>query len=97
MHAFKGNRSKRIWMFSTKAAPISLELIFGSAHTNASKLTGLNDKEKDPSHPEEDAASLNAIEVYGLRKNFGGSKGCCGRSLICSGAYDCCSCRAAKR
>jgi len=38
----------------------------------------------------------NAIEVYGLKKNYGGSKGCCGRSLICSGAYDCCSCRAQK-
>ncbi len=39
----------------------------------------------------------NAIEVYGLKKNFGGSNGCCGRSVVCSGAYDCCSCRAMKR
>lgn len=41
-------------------------------------------------------AARNAIEVYGLRKKFGGSKGCCGRSLVCCGACDGCSCRATK-
>eukprot|EP00197_Chlamydomonas_leiostraca_P014447 CAMPEP_0202859992 /NCGR_PEP_ID=MMETSP1391-20130828/1884_1 /ASSEMBLY_ACC=CAM_ASM_000867 /TAXON_ID=1034604 /ORGANISM="Chlamydomonas leiostraca, Strain SAG 11-49" /LENGTH=1190 /DNA_ID=CAMNT_0049539111 /DNA_START=105 /DNA_END=3677 /DNA_ORIENTATION=- len=37
----------------------------------------------------------NAVEVYGLKKRFGGSGGCCGNSVVCCGAFDCCSCKAA--
>ncbi len=36
----------------------------------------------------------NAIELFGLKKRFGGSEGCCGHSLVCCGACDCCSCKA---
>ncbi|KAL6751513.1 hypothetical protein V8C86DRAFT_2775895 [Haematococcus lacustris] len=35
----------------------------------------------------------NAIEVFGLKKRYEGSHGCCGRSLLCCGLFDCCSCR----
>jgi hypothetical protein len=35
----------------------------------------------------------NAIEVFGLKKKFGGnSSGCCGASVECCGACGCCSC-----
>lgn len=36
----------------------------------------------------------NAIEVFGLKKRYDGSSGCCGRSWVCCSAFDCCSCRA---
>jgi hypothetical protein len=34
----------------------------------------------------------NAIEVFGLKKRYGGSQGCCGHSVVCCSICDCCSC-----
>ena len=38
----------------------------------------------------------NAIEVYGLKKKYGGSNGCCGHSLVCCTLCDGCSCHASE-
>lgn len=35
---------------------------------------------------------LNAVEVYGLTKMYKGGRGCCGTSIKCCSAFDCCSC-----
>lgn len=54
--------------------------------------TGTNNKEGELAGYVD---ARNAIEVFGLKKKFGGSEGCCGRSLVCCGVCDSCSCRAA--
>lgn len=39
-----------------------------------------------------EADKRNAVEVYGLKKQYDGNSGCFGHSMKCCSACDCCSC-----